>query len=72
MILYLRQDLTKLDYFDIAKELARFVLKNPLDTVIYSISDRLSSPLDALKRHGVPVEYLMGGRRKFTPLMNDK
>ncbi|CAF2129449.1 unnamed protein product, partial [Rotaria magnacalcarata] len=56
--LYFRKDETvsQLDYTDIASELTRFVFKSPPETVIYTISDRLSSSLDSLRRRGVPVD----------------
>ena len=45
--------------YNIASELARFVFKKPLDTVVHAISDKLASPLETLKRRGIPVDRLL-------------
>ncbi|CAF3429660.1 unnamed protein product [Rotaria socialis] len=57
--LYIHKDISTLDYIDIATELTRFVCKKPLDTLVHSISDKLSSPLGTLKRRGIPVDRLL-------------
>ncbi|CAF0734789.1 unnamed protein product [Didymodactylos carnosus] len=49
----------ELDYVDVATELARFLLKNPDESVINSMSVNLSTPLDILKRRGVPIDRLL-------------
>ncbi|CAF2075938.1 unnamed protein product, partial [Rotaria magnacalcarata] len=73
--LYFRKDETvsQLDYTDIASELTRFVFKSPPETVIYTISDRLSSSLDSLRRRGVPVDdsldtQIVAPTQTYTPL----
>lgn len=57
--LYIHQDIPTLDYIDIAMELTRFVHKKPLDALAHSISDKLASPLETLKRRGIPVDRLL-------------
>ena len=57
--LYFQKNIHEFDYIDIASELARFVFKKPLDTVVHAISDKLASPLETLKRRGVPVDRLL-------------
>jgi len=57
--LYIQKDISILDYVDIATELTRFVYKKPLDALVHSISDKLVSPLETLKRRGVPVDRLL-------------
>ncbi|CAF1040266.1 unnamed protein product [Rotaria sordida] len=57
--LYIHKDIPTLDYIDIATELTRFVYKKPLDTLVHSISDKLASPLETLKRRGIPVDRLI-------------
>ncbi|CAF3997273.1 unnamed protein product [Rotaria sp. Silwood2] len=57
--LYFQKHIREFDYIDIASELARFVFKKPLDTVVHTISDKLASPLETLKRRGVPVDRLL-------------
>ncbi len=57
--LFILKDIQTLDYIDIATELTRFVCKKPVDTSIHSISDKLSSSLETLKRRGVPVNRLL-------------
>ncbi|CAF1437007.1 unnamed protein product, partial [Rotaria sordida] len=59
VILYIRKDLPTLDYIDISTELTRFFYKKPLDTLVHSISDKLSSALETLKRRGTPVDRLL-------------
>ncbi|CAF4423361.1 unnamed protein product, partial [Adineta steineri] len=44
--LYIHKDLPTLDYIDIASELIRFIHKKPLESLVHSISDKLSSPLE--------------------------
>ncbi|CAF1595404.1 unnamed protein product [Rotaria magnacalcarata] len=73
--LYFRKGETasQLDYTDIASELTRFVFKSPPETVIYTISDRLSSSLDSLRRRGVPVDdsldtQIVAPTQTYTPL----
>ncbi|CAF1073633.1 unnamed protein product [Rotaria sordida] len=57
--LYIQKDIPTLDYIDIATELTRFVYKKPLDALVHSISDKLASPLETLKRRGIPVDRLL-------------
>ncbi|CAF2778683.1 unnamed protein product [Rotaria sp. Silwood2] len=57
--LYIHKDIFTLDYIDIGTELTRFVCKTPLDTLVYSISDKLASPLETLKRRRIPVDRLL-------------
>ncbi|CAM4809029.1 unnamed protein product [Rotaria magnacalcarata] len=57
--LYFQKHIREFDYIDIASELARFVFRKPLDTVVHMISDKLASPLETLKRRGVPVDRLL-------------
>ncbi|CAF1063458.1 unnamed protein product [Didymodactylos carnosus] len=57
--LYLHKELPAFDYVDIASELTRFVFKKPLDAVVHAISDKLASPLETLKRRGIPVDRLL-------------
>jgi hypothetical protein len=57
--LYFQKHIREFDYIDIASELARFVFKKPLDTVVHAISDKLASPLETLKRRGIPVDRLL-------------
>lgn len=59
MSLYFQKQIREFDYIDIASELARFVFKKPLDTMVHAISDKLASPLETLKRRGVPVDRLL-------------
>ena len=69
VILYLHKDIPALDYIDIASELTRFVYRKALDTLVHSISDKLSSPLETLKRRGIPVDRLLKNpkqQRKLT------
>ncbi len=35
------------------------MFKKPLDTIVHAISDKLASPLETLKRRGVPVDRLL-------------
>ena len=60
--LYVQKHIREFDYIDIASELARFVFKKPLDTVVHAISDKLASPLETLKRRGIPVDRLLQQR----------
>ena len=62
--LYIQKDIPILDYIDIATELTRYVYKKPLDALVHSISDKLSSPLETLKRRGIPVDRLLKQKRK--------
>ena len=48
-----------MDYIDIASELTRFVYKKPIDTIVHAMSDKLASPLETLKRRGIPVDRLL-------------
>ena len=59
MILFIQKDISTLDYIDISTELTRFVFKKAQDNVVHSISDKLSSPLETLKRRGIPVDRLL-------------
>lgn len=62
--LYIQKDLPSLDYIDISTELTRFLYKKPLDTLVHSISDKLSSPLETLKRRGIPVDRLLKSKEQ--------
>ena len=66
MSLYFQKHLREFDYIDIASELARFVFKKPLDTIVHTISDKLASPLETLKRRGVPVDRLLQQNPQYT------
>lgn len=57
--LFIHKDIPNLDYIDIATELTTFVCKKPLDTLVHSISDKLASALETLKRRGIPVDRLL-------------
>lgn len=59
VILFLRKDLLTIDYIDISSELTRFVTNKSNEAIIHSISDKLSSPLQTLKRRGIPVDRLL-------------
>ncbi|CAF3497440.1 unnamed protein product [Adineta steineri] len=59
VVLFIQKDISTLDYIDISSELTRFVYKKPLDTLVHSISDKLASPLETLKRRGIPVDRLL-------------
>jgi hypothetical protein len=63
--LYFQKQIREFDYIDIASELARFVFKKPLDTVVHTVSDKLSSPLETLKRRGVPVDRLLQQNHQY-------
>ncbi|CAF1656449.1 unnamed protein product, partial [Adineta ricciae] len=62
--LFIQKDLLHLDYIDISSELTRFVYKKPIDSLVHSISDKLSSPLETLKRRGIPVDRLLKIRQQ--------
>ena len=62
--LFIQKDLIHLDYIDISSELTRFVYKKPIDSLVHSISDKLSSPLETLKRRGIPVDRLLKIRQQ--------
>ena len=64
VVLYIRGSVPHLDFIDIASELTRFVLKKPLDLVVHAISDKLSSPLQTLKRRGIPVDRLLKNKQQ--------
>ena len=57
--LYIEKDVPTLDYVDVATELTRFVHQRPLNALVYAISEKLASPLDTLKRRGIPVDRLL-------------
>ncbi|CAF4077045.1 unnamed protein product, partial [Rotaria sordida] len=59
VVLYFQKHLRAFDYIDIASELVRYVFKKSLDTIVHTISDKLSSPLETLKRRGIPVDRLL-------------
>ena len=63
MSLYFQKNIRQFDYIDIASELARFVFKKPLDTIVHTISDKLASPIETLKRRGIPVDRLLQHNR---------
>jgi hypothetical protein len=42
------------------------VFKKPLDTIVHTISDKLASPLETLKRRGVPVDRLLQHNSQYT------
>jgi hypothetical protein len=68
-MLYFRKDLAALNYIDIASELARFVFKSPPETVVYTISYRLSS-LDLIITPVNSVDPLPIPIREFARLSN--
>lgn len=74
--LYFQKHIREFDYIDIASELARFVFKKPLDTAVHAISDKLASPLETLKRRGVPVDRLLKHNQPYmrptTQMIQDK
>ena len=55
----LKKHIHEFYYIGIASELARFVFKKPLDTVVHAINDKLASPLETLKCRGVSVDRLL-------------
>jgi hypothetical protein len=57
--LYIQKDLPTFDYIDIATELTRFVFKKRIDVFVHAVSDKLTSPLERLKRRGIPVDRLL-------------
>jgi hypothetical protein len=57
--LFIHRTLPSIDYIDVASELTRFVYKKPVDVIVHSISDKLSSPIETLKRRGIPVDRLL-------------
>ena len=63
--MYFQKHIREFDYIDIASELARFVFKKPLDTIVHTISDKLASPLETLKRRGVPVDRLLQHNHQY-------
>ncbi|CAF0896436.1 unnamed protein product, partial [Adineta steineri] len=67
--LYIHKDLPTLDYIDIASELTRFVHRKPLEILVHSISDKLSSPLETLKRRGIPVDRLLKNKQPIKLLL---
>ncbi|CAF1590939.1 unnamed protein product, partial [Adineta steineri] len=67
--LYIHKDLPTLDYIDIVSELTRFVHRKPLETLVHSISDKLSSPLETLKRRGIPVDRLLKNKQPLKLLL---
>ncbi|CAF4923582.1 unnamed protein product, partial [Rotaria sp. Silwood1] len=72
VILYIQNDISTLDYIDIATELTRFVYKKPLDALVHSISDKLASPLETLKRRGIPVDRLLKSAQQQQLLQNEQ
>ena len=69
MLLFIHRDLPSIDYIDVASELTRFVYKKPVDVIVHSISDKLSSPIETLKRRGIPVDRLLkiGDQKSNSP-----
>lgn len=65
--LYLNKEILTLDYIDIATELTRYVYKKPVDHLVHAISDKLSSPLQTLKRRGIPVDRLLKIQQQQQP-----
>lgn len=66
--LYINKTIPAFDYIDIASELTRFVYQKPINTIVHAMSDKLSSPLETLKRRGIPVDRLLKSveqKRKF-------
>ncbi len=59
MELYVRKDLPAIEYFDVANELARFVMTIQDRYIVLAISNKLSSSLESLKRQGIPVDRLL-------------
>lgn len=69
MSLYFQKQIREFDYIDIASELARFVFRKPLETAVHAISDKLASPLETLKRRGVPVDRLLQQQQRMHSLL---
>lgn len=59
VVLYINKHIPALDYIDIASELTRFVYKKPVNSIVHAMSDKLASPLETLKRRGIPVDRLL-------------
>ncbi|CAF3809992.1 unnamed protein product [Rotaria sp. Silwood1] len=65
VVLYVQKHIRAFDYIDIASELARFVFKKPFDTVAHTIGDKLASPLQTLKRRGIPIDRLLRHKKQY-------
>lgn len=59
IVLYIRSDQVDIQYYDVAKQIAFLVLDQPSDDTIISISFKLSTSLEELKRIGFPVKQLL-------------
>lgn len=57
--LYLRRDKNKIDNYQIANELTRFVMKKYSEIYVDSVESRLVLPLKTLQRRGIPVDRLL-------------
>ena len=57
--LYLRRDKRKIDYYQVASTLARFVMKKLNESYFDSIDARLQLPFDVLRQRGIPVDRLV-------------
>lgn len=57
-----------IDYIDISSELTRFLTHKTNESIIHSISDKLSSPLQTLKRRGIPVDRLLKTTQQQQPV----
>jgi len=70
-ILYLRQEQKSPEYYEIAEQLVRGLLKDPkasdeLDGMINQWTVLLSSDLEVLRRRGLPVDRIMNTDRPIT------
>jgi len=71
VILFVNKQVETIDFIDLATELTRFVSKKAIDTLVHSISDKLNSPLETLKRRGIPVDRLLKTKQKQDHLAHD-
>ncbi|CAF1648839.1 unnamed protein product [Rotaria sordida] len=65
VVLYFQKHIHAFDYIDIASELVRFIFKKSPDTIVHTISDKLASPLETLKRRGIPVDRLLQYKQQY-------
>ena len=68
IVLYIRKDLSRIDYIDISSELTRYMTHKTNESIIHSISDKLSSPIETLKRRGIPVDRLLKTTKEQQPV----
>ncbi|UJR18092.1 hypothetical protein I4U23_004992 [Adineta vaga] len=58
VMLYLRKDITNIDYYDIAAEIHAFCFIREVNYV-HDISDKLGLSIEILRRRGIPVDRLL-------------